>query len=62
MTLILRFFIFYSTNSIIELIRKKSHIPEETVSCEYKSNALHKKQPQLSSFMSSAEVALARPL
>lgn len=43
MTLIIRFFIFYSTNSIIELIRKKSHIPEETVSCEYKSNALHKK-------------------
>ena len=29
-------FIFYSTNSIFKLIRKKSYIPEETVSCEYK--------------------------
>lgn len=28
-------FIFYSTNRIYELIRKKSYIPEETVSCEY---------------------------
>ena len=29
-------FVFYSTNSIFELIRKKSCIPEETVSYEYK--------------------------
>ncbi len=29
-------FIFYSTNDIFEIIRKKSYIPKETVSCEYK--------------------------